>query len=84
MHSLFTLLLIAAVSQSLCSGEARAGDTYDFGYSGRLVHSSGKPVDGPVSLKATFFHDAGGQTPILSIYQGLESVILQQGIFNFV
>jgi len=83
MHSLFTLLLTAAVAQSLCSGEARADNTYDFGYSGRLVHSSGKPVDGPVSLKATFFHDAAGQTPILSIIQGLENITLQQGIFQF-
>ena len=83
MHSLFTLLLISALSQSLCSGEARAGDTYDFGYSGRLVHSTGKPVDGPVSLSATFFHDDRGKIPILTISQGLENITLQQGIFQF-
>ena len=83
MHSLFIMLLITAVSQSFCSGDARAADTYDFGYSGRLVHSTGKPVDGPVALKATFFHDGTGQTPILVITEGLERVTLQQGIFQF-
>lgn len=83
MQSFFTLLLIAAVYHSLCCGEAKADNTYDFGYSGRLVHSSGKPVDGPVSLKVTFFHDDGGRTPILSISQGLENITLQQGIFQF-
>ena len=82
VHALFLMLLIAATSQSFCSGEARAAETYDFGYSGRLVHSTGKPVDGPVALKATFFHESNGQTPILTVTDGLESVQLQQGIFQ--
>ncbi|MCX6109671.1 MAG: hypothetical protein NTZ90_08735, partial [Proteobacteria bacterium] len=71
------------MSQSFCSGDARAADTYDFGYSGRLVHSTGKPVDGPVALRATFFHESNGQTPVLTVTDGLESVQLQQGIFQF-
>ncbi|MCX6110056.1 MAG: hypothetical protein NTZ90_10700, partial [Proteobacteria bacterium] len=83
MRSLFLILLLAAVAKSLCSSEARADNTYDFGYSGRLVHSSGKPVDGPVSLSATFFHDDRGKTPILTISQGVENITLQQGIFQF-
>ena len=83
MRFLYSLLLVAAASQSLCSGDARAADNYEFGYSGRLVHSSGKPVDGPVALRATFFHDNKGQWPVISVTEGLESIALQQGIFQF-
>jgi hypothetical protein len=32
------------------------GATYDFSYSGRLIDSTGKPYDGPVALKASFYH----------------------------
>ncbi|MCX6110146.1 MAG: hypothetical protein NTZ90_11165, partial [Proteobacteria bacterium] len=80
---MYSMLLFTAVSQSLCSGDAGAADINEFGYSGRLVHSSGKPVDGPVALRATFYHDNKGQWPVLSITEGLENVGLQQGIFQF-
>jgi hypothetical protein len=82
-HLIFSMLLMAAAGHSLCSEKASAADTLEFGYGGRLVHSTGKPVDGPVALRATFYHDNKGQWPVLSVTEGLENVGLQQGIFQF-
>ena len=55
---------------------------FEFAYGGRVVTNNGKPVDGPVALKVTFYHDANGQTPILTITDGLQNAALQQGIFQ--
>ena len=75
---------IVAASLAFAPSKARAESSYSFTYGGRLTTSQGKPVTGPVALKITFFHDNSGQTPILSVTQGLESVGLQQGVFQFV
>ena len=75
--------LLAVLLQLGMSSHAVADTSYEFSYSGRLTEKSGKPVSGPVALKATFYHDGGGQTPVLMVTEGLQSVNLQQGIFQF-
>ena len=74
------LLLLCAAAES---GHARAEGTLDFSYGGRMVESNGKPVDGPVALKVSFYHDSSGQAPILTTTDGLQTVFLQQGVFQF-
>ena len=74
------LLLVCVVTGP---SRALAESTLDFSYGGRIVESNGKPVDGPVSLKVTFYHDSVAQTPILSTTEGLQNVSLQQGVFQF-
>ncbi|MCX6117682.1 MAG: hypothetical protein NT027_09085 [Proteobacteria bacterium] len=46
------------------------GATYDFSYSGRLVDSTGRPLEGPVALRASFFHSETGTTSILDVTTG--------------
>ena len=75
--------LLAVLLQLGVSSHAVADTSYEFSYSGRLTDKSGKPVSGPVALKVTFYHDFAGQTPILTVGDGLQSVNLQQGIFQF-
>ena len=81
MMSKLKLLLLVCVATG--PSRALAEGTLDFSYAGRIVESNGKPVDGPVSLKVTFFHDSAGQTPILTTTDGLQAVLLQQGVFQF-
>ncbi|MCX6117746.1 MAG: tail fiber domain-containing protein [Proteobacteria bacterium] len=56
--------------------------TYDFSYSGRLVDNTGRPLDGPVALKASFFHSETGATSILDVTSGLTQVPLSEGVFQ--
>jgi len=62
---------------------ALADGTIEFAYGGRITETNGRPLEGEIALKVTFFHDKDGQTEILSVVQGLEKVTLQQGIFQF-
>jgi hypothetical protein len=62
---------------------ALADGTIDFAYGGRITEANGKPVEGDVALKITFFHDKDGQTEVLSVTEGLGKITLQQGIFQF-
>ncbi len=72
------LLLISVLSFSL----ELFSDPFDFSYSGRLVESDGKPYEGPVALKLSFFHSDSAPTAILEVTNGLSSVALTNGVFQ--
>ena len=79
LAALFILLVLAATE----AAPALADGTIDFAYGGRITEANGKPVEGDVALKITFFHDKDGQTEILSVIEGLNKITLQQGLFQF-
>ncbi len=81
IQSLFIGLLALVFFVGAASTLA-AQTNYDFSYTGRLVDSVGKPYSGPVALKVSFFHVAADGTPVLTVTNGLESVTLQEGIFQ--
>ena len=66
-----------------CSASAQADTNFEFSYSGRITETSGRPISGPVALRVRFYHDKDGQAPILTVTEGLQSVTLQQGVFQF-
>jgi hypothetical protein len=63
-------------------GFSAQASAYDFSYSGRLVDDSGKPFDGPLALKVSFFHSSTTTSPVLEITAGLSNVSLQEGVFQ--
>ena len=71
--SLLLFLGVSVVAQA---------STYDFSYSGRLVDDTGKPFDGPLALKVSFFHSSTGSTPVMEITAGLSNVALRDGVFQ--
>ena len=72
-------MLIAVVAMTTV---AAAQSSLDFVVSGRLTDSSGKPIAGPVALDISFFHEGDDTGAILSVKNGFESVLLQEGIFQ--
>ncbi len=72
--SVFLVLLFFSISAQ--------ATTYDFSYSGRLVDDTGKPFDGPLALKVSFFHSPTSTSPVLEITAGLSNVSLQDGVFQ--
>lgn len=83
-HFSFMLLTWGIVGLSVAAPETNVlAATYDFSYSGRLVdEKNGKPFDGPVALRVSFFHRASGGDPVLTVEEGLGAVPLQEGIFQ--
>jgi hypothetical protein len=59
-----------------------AASAYDFSYSGRVVDKTGKPFEGPIALKVSFFHSASSNSSVLDITSGLSNVALSDGIFQ--
>jgi len=82
-RKMITGIFIAATLIVAWSPSASAEAVYEFSYSGRITESSGKPVNGSVALKASFYHDAAGQYPVLVVTDGMQALSLQQGIFQF-
>jgi len=58
----------------------REAQAFEFGYGGRLTEDSGKPVDGPVTLRLSFFATSDGGPAIYS--KMMEGVALQDGVFQ--
>jgi hypothetical protein len=76
--------LSAALTVSLFTNASTAlgESTYDFVVSGRLTDPSGRPIEGPVALDISFFHDGDGSSSIISVRDGFEKIVLQDGIFQ--
>ncbi len=79
MTSLCQRLLTLALGLAAMPANAA---TMDFSYTGRLVEENGRPVDGPVALKISFYHSATGAGPVFEMTTGLQSTLLQEGVFQ--
>lgn len=78
----FALLFLFLIN-ALVSDESLATDnSYLFSYSGRLTEPNGRPIEGPVGMKVSFYGSATGGAPLLTVTDGLTEVPLQQGVFQ--
>lgn len=70
--ALAVVMLTASLAQAV---------PYEFNYSGRITETSGKPVDGPIDIKISFYHQetGGSSTVYVPPFSG---VALDEGVFN--
>ena len=73
---------VAVTVGFLAAATGTAASAYDFSYSGRLVDLEGRPLAGPVALKVSFFHTETTRTSVLDITQGIDNVMLRDGVFQ--
>ena len=72
------LYVLCFVSFFLLSEKGLTGP-FDLSYGGRLVDTSGKPVSGPITIRAQFFREATGGDPISISLSDQAGVPLNQG-----